>query len=155
MYALCIFLDDIRSEYERIRQENILRSDEKRSKIYSDYPELKELDFKIFSTVSNIFNSSKDSEKAIHYTDELEKYRGIRIDYLKEHNIKDDYREVEYTCKKCRDTGFINGKKCSCYIEKEIELLDNISNFKKYIEDDNFDKLDMSYYKQNDIKNGT
>ena len=146
--------DDIRNEYERVRQENILRADERRNEIYCEYPELKNLDRKIFSTFANIFKSSDDEEKASYYTSELEKYRDERIDYLRKHNIVDDYREVKYTCEKCKDTGFVNGKKCSCYIEKEIELFDNISNFRKYIADDNFDKLDMLYYKQKDLSYG-
>ena len=73
-----------------------------------------------------------------------------RNQYLKDNGIEDNYREVQYTCNKCKDTGYVDGKKCSCFIEKEIELYDNISNFRKYIVNDNFSKLDMAYYNQGD-----
>ena len=41
-------------------------------------------------------------------------------------------------------------------MQKEIELFDNISHFKNYIKDDNFEKLDMSFYNQSGLEyNGT
>ena len=38
-----------------------------------------------------------------------------RKDILKEHGYPEDYLDAEYTCKKCRDTGFIGGVMCDCY----------------------------------------
>ena len=140
--------DDITSEYEKIRQRNNFLASERRDKVYRDNPEVKELDFKIFSLVNKMVKSLDNPQKADELMQEIEKNRAYRIQFLKEHGIEDNYREPQYTCNKCKDRGFIDGKKCSCYIEKEIELFDNISNFRKYIADDNFSKLDMNCYKQ-------
>ena len=38
-----------------------------------------------------------------------------RKDILKENGYPEDYLDAEYTCKKCRDTGFIGGVMCDCY----------------------------------------
>lgn len=146
--------DDIKIAYEKLRQENIMKADEKRAEIYSRFPELSEIDQKIMHTFVNLVKSSDNDEKAEEYASLLEELRTSRIAFLKKNDIVDDYREVKHTCEKCKDTGFINGKKCSCFIEKEIELYDNVSNFRKYIADDNFSKLDMSYYKQKDLPYG-
>ena len=71
-----------------------------------------------------------------------------KLSYLKEHNIDIGYLEPIYTCDKCKDIGYVDGKKCSCYIRKEIELFDNISHFSKYIENDNFSNMNIDYYNQ-------
>lgn len=140
--------DDIKIEYERIRQRNDFIVSERREKIYRDFPDLKDIDYRIFSIVTKMVKSLDDESKADSLMHDLERYRSLRIAYLKEHGIEDDYREPLYTCNKCHDRGFVDGKKCSCYVEKEIELFDNISNFRKYIASDNFDSLDMNYYKK-------
>lgn len=140
--------EDIKNEYEKIRQRNSFIVSERRDKVYRDYPELREMDHKIFSIVTDMVKSRDDNGKADNLMHELERYRALRIDFLKKHGIADNYRETQYTCKKCSDTGFVNGKKCSCYVEKEIEMYDNISNFRKYIVSDNFANLNMDYYRQ-------
>lgn len=143
--------DDIKKEYERLRQDSMLKADEKKAKLYKAYPELEKFDQRIISLFVGIVKSSSDEKMALKLTDELEKCRKDRIEFLKANNIIDDYREVKYNCEKCNDTGFVDGEKCSCYIDKEIELYDNISNFRQYIKDDNFEKLDMTYYYQKDL----
>lgn len=147
-------LDDIKTEYDRIRQANEIKCSERKALIYKEHPKLKEYDGEIFSLFVKLVRSGQ-SNGALNETEsdiekEIENVRNERNKYLKDNGIEDNYREVQYTCNKCKDTGFVNGRKCSCFIEKEIELFDNISNFKKYIINDNFSKLDMSYYKQGD-----
>ena len=138
--------DDIKSEYERIRRMNHLKADERKERVYSKYPELEELDKKIMKGFVALVKNTHDDTKKIE--DTIERLRSERIKFLNEHGIVDNYRDNIYSCEKCKDTGFVNGKKCSCYIEKEIELFDNVSNFKKYIKDDNFDNLKFDFYKQ-------
>lgn len=143
-------LDDIKTEYERIRQANALKYSERKALIYKENPKLKEYDGKIFSLFVKLVRSGQNNENASLVEKEIESVRKDRNQYLKDNGIEDNYREVQYTCNKCKDTGYVDGKKCSCFIEKEIELYDNISNFRKYIVNDNFSKLDMAYYNQGD-----
>ena len=143
-------LDDIKIEYERIRQANALKCNERKALIYKDNPKLKEYDGEIFSLFVKLVRSGQSSEDASEIEKEIENVRKLRSQYLKDNGIEDNYREITYTCNKCKDTGYVDGRKCSCFIEKEIELYDNISNFKKYIITDNFDNLNMSYYNQKD-----
>lgn len=131
--------DDIKNEYGYIRHQNLLRYEEKKADIYEKHPKLKELDFAIISSYVTLAKGEDSDINAI---------KKERDKYLKEHGIVDDYLEVKYTCDKCKDTGFIEGKKCSCFIEKEIECFDKVSHFKDYIKNDNFDNLDETYYNQ-------
>lgn len=143
--------DDIKREYDYIRQTDYLRYDEKKAKIYEANPKLKELDLKILKTYVNIGIAKLDKNPIIDLKKELDSLNEERNKYIKEHNIVDDYKEVKYVCDKCKDTGYVDGHKCSCFIQKEIEMFDNISHFKNYIKDDNFEKLDLSFYNQSGL----
>ena len=51
----------------------------------------------------------------------LDKIAKQKSEVLKKLNIKEDSLSPKYSCKKCNDTGYVNGKMCSC--------LKNLINF--------------------------
>lgn len=139
--------EDIKNEYGYIRHQNLLKYEEKKEKVYAENPELKDMDFEIISA----YVKKAKGEKV-----DIDILRDKRAKYLETHKIPDDYQEVVYTCDKCKDTGFVDGKKCSCYVAKEIECFDKISHFREYIKDDNFANLDEKLYNQDvPMKEGT
>lgn len=144
--------NDIKKEYENIRLKNLLLYDEIKNKIYDENPKLKELDLKIVQAQLNIGRCELDGKPIDDLKSELENLRIERDNYIKSHNISDNYREMRYDCDKCKDTGFVDGKKCSCFVAKEIELFDTVSHFKNYIKDDNFNNLDPNFYKQSGLE---
>lgn len=146
--------EDIRKEYERIRLDSLLSYDEKKDALYNKYPKLKELDLKMTSIKLDIGRAVLDKTSIKELEENLKIISEERSNFLRDNNIPDDYKEIPCNCKKCKDTGYVNGKKCSCFIKKEIELFNNISHFENYIKDDNFDNLDLSYYNQSDVKIG-
>lgn len=139
--------EDIKNEYGYIRHQNLLKYEEKKAKVYEENPELRDIDYEIISSYV---------KKANGENVDIDTLKDRRDKYLKAHKILDDYLEVKYTCDKCKDTGFVDGKKCSCYVEKEIECFDKISHFREYIKNDNFTNLDDRYYNQDiPMKEGT
>lgn len=56
--------------------------------------------------------------------------------------------EPDYSCKKCNDTGYINGRYCSCLIHEINSILKQESGFDK-LED--FDKKDFSIFENADF----
>lgn len=132
---------DIKNEYAYIRHQNLKKYEEKKERIYRENPELEKLDHQIISEYVNISKSGSGS-------DVLSNLKTKRDNYLKQNNIIDDYLEVKYSCEKCKDTGFIDGEKCSCYIKKEIDEFDKISGFSNLIKNANFEKLDKTFYNQ-------
>lgn len=134
-------LFDIKNEYAYIRHQNLIKYEEKKERIYRENPELKNLDYQIISEYVNISKGESDSNVLLNL-------KSKRDDYLKRNNIIDDYLEVKYNCDKCKDTGFIDGEKCSCYIKKEIDEFDKINGFSNLIKNANFEKLDKTFYYQ-------
>lgn len=66
-----------------------------------------------------------------------------------------DYLEPEYECPLCRDTGFINGEKCSCFNQASIDLLYNQSNIKKILTLENFSNFNYDWYSEEYIDSST
>lgn len=140
--------EDIINEYSMIRQKNLYEFETKKNKIYDDYPILKKYDFDI---ISLYVKSTLNKDKKID--DEISKLKKEREKYLKSINLDDDYLEIHYDCPKCKDTGFIDGKKCSCFAEKESDIFDKLTRINEIVKKDNFEKFDESCYNQDIVVN--
>lgn len=57
-----------------------------------------------------------------------------------------NYLEDIYDCDHCKDTGYINGKKCHCFRQAELNLLYENSNLQNMLEKENFDSFELDYY---------
>jgi DNA replication protein DnaC len=62
-----------------------------------------------------------------------------------------DYLDPVCSYSKCHDTGFINGKKCTCFKQLEIDILYDHSNMSAFLKDNNFDRLSYDYHKGDDL----
>lgn len=59
----------------------------------------------------------------------------------------EDYLELPCKCSSCQDTGYTkDGKKCSCFLQKEVDLLYDQSNLKEILQEENFDSFRLDYY---------
>lgn len=62
-----------------------------------------------------------------------------------------DYLEPVYDCPDCKDTGYIEGRKCHCFRQAEISLLYEQSNIRQMLERENFSTLSYEYYEGEDL----
>ncbi len=60
----------------------------------------------------------------------------------------EDYLDLHYECPACKDTGFIDGKKCNCFKQAAIDLLYNQSNIKKILLLENFSNFNYDWYSE-------
>ena len=139
-------LYDIKKEYDDIKLKNAMLYEDRKNDIYKKYPALKKMDEDIRNLYLLKFKNSED----LKILEKINKLKLEKEDFLKKNNIDENYLEKIYTCKKCKDTGFVDGKKCSCLIEKEILLINSISNYDEISKTDNFSNVNFSYYKQDE-----
>ena len=59
--------------------------------------------------------------------------------------------EPVYDCPDCKDTGYIDGRKCHCFRQAEISLLYEQSNISRILEKENFSTLSDEYYQGEDL----
>ena len=58
----------------------------------------------------------------------------------------ENYLDLHYDCPKCRDTGFIGSRKCSCFRRAEVALLYTQSNLQEILQEENFDHFSLDFY---------
>ncbi|MDD6195912.1 MAG: ATP-binding protein [[Clostridium] aminophilum] len=65
---------------------------------------------------------------------------------LKSHGYPADYLEPRYHCPDCRDTGYIDNRKCHCFRKQEINLLYEQSNIRAVLEKENFSTFSYDWF---------
>ena len=140
-------------ESNRIKSEKLLK--ERQEQIYALIPRVKEIDKEIFKTGASL---AKLVLKKSSF-DELERLRKLNEDLnnekseiLKQNGYESSFFEDIYVCSSCNDTGFINGKKCSCLTQKIIDKYYEMSNLSNILAIQNFDAFNMEYYSEEIIE---
>ncbi|MBR2046718.1 MAG: ATP-binding protein, partial [Agathobacter sp.] len=70
---------------------------------------------------------------------------------LKTSGFPQDYFEPIYTCRACKDTGYVDGEKCRCFKQKIINVVYSQSNINEILERENFSTFSYKYYSDEDI----
>lgn len=65
---------------------------------------------------------------------------------LKAAGYPPDYLEMTYDCKDCKDTGYINEKKCHCFKQVMVELLYDQSGKRDILQRENFNTFSVDLY---------
>lgn len=146
------YTSEIIKEYEKL-QETAKQEQQKRiNEIYTKIPRIKEIDEQISSIGFKIATSiiSKDIENVEEYIKmQSEKITDLKIEkteLLSRYGYPIDYMEFKYKCKKCKDTGFIENKYCSCFRQKLINRYYQQSNLRDILKIENFDTFNFEYY---------
>lgn len=135
-------------KYERTRNENVQKAEDRKAEIYARVPRLRELHDQM-ATGAISYARAKLSGKACEL-DNLDAF----LQALKEeetalllaNGYAADSFEPIYTCKTCKDTGFVNGTPCSCLKQQMIQTFYMQSNIQKSLETENFEHFSFDYY---------
>lgn len=71
---------------------------------------------------------------------------------LLEAGFPEDYLTPVYSCNDCKDTGYVNGKKCHCFKQAVIELLYEQSGIRTMLAAENFSTLSYEFYEGEDLE---
>jgi len=118
-------------------------------KVYADVPRIREIDAELRVTMVELIGFALGADTNLQVEDIKLKNLELQEDRIRElirAGFPDDYLNDEFLCSKCNDTGYINGKMCTClkelYDEEQRASLSNL--FKLGTE--TFDSFDISYY---------
>lgn len=77
-----------------------------------------------------------------------------RLEVLRKDGLPDDYLDTPYTCKKCNDTGFVEGMMCDCY--KKLLKSTAYANICKTspIKKSTFEDFSLDFYPNETDSNG-
>lgn len=152
---------------KRSRHRQILAR--RQEEIYARIPEYRDLEEKVPSVAVRALRRRLDkkneddnnsdspvsagSEKATGSAQaELQEISERKKALLLSHGYPSDYLTLGADCPFCHDTGYIGGKKCSCFRREEISLLYDQSHLKDLVKEQNFDVLREDYYQGEDLQ---
>lgn len=171
--------DAVMRVYEKRRIDNHHVEEERRRIAYETIPELKQLDKAVASlSVLALKRSLSDSSKQggnppdvprpavsdvtpATLREHIELAAGgmkpedRRRQLLKEHSFPEDYLDPVYTCRDCRDTGWIGNRHCRCFEREVVSLFYTQSGLSDVLRRENFDTFDINLYRSDLIDERT
>jgi len=146
----------IMREYENIRANNRAAQVRRIEEVYEKIPEMKELNNSTGSVaVSRYKESLKSGILSINdLKTDIDSIKNKKEELLLSAGFPKDYMEITYDCKDCKDTGYIDGKKCHCLQLKIRKLLYAQSNLENILSKENFENFSFDYYDNKTILPG-
>ncbi|ENK1244854.1 ATP-binding protein [Clostridium sporogenes] len=145
------YKSEILKEYEKIRENESLALKNRRKEIKIKLPKVPELEEEIAKlSIEMSINILKNPDKSEEYVNIIKnKITDLRVkksELLVSNGYDMDFLEMHYNCNKCKDTGFVNNKKCSCYKQKLIKLYYRNSDLKHILKTNNFSNFNFEYF---------
>lgn len=140
---------DIMHEYDMVRQSNYRKNQQRFEEIYERIPAIKLIDERIAKESLNatrkmLFKPQEDQKSLLH--EKVENLIQEKKYLLISHGYPEDYLDPIYKCSKCKDTGYIGDRKCTCFEKKILDILYKQSNLMEAIKENNFRTFRLDYY---------
>ena len=151
--------DEIIRSYNRIQLENKRLQNERIADIYNRIPRIKEINDEISSmslaTTKFLLLNNGGKNSIDEFRSKLNELKKEKLSLLTNNGFKSDYLDMHYRCADCKDTGYIDNKKCHCFKQAEIEILYKQSNIKEVLSNENFDSFNLDYFNDTDTDSVT
>ncbi len=145
--------DAIMREYGRQQIENRHRQEERRAEVCKKVPAVLELEAEIaarsVACAKGLLEGNQ--QKVDRLKEELADLREQKSVLIRSAGFPEDYMELSYRCPDCHDTGYVDGKKCHCFLQAQMKLLYAQSNLEEVLERENFSVLTYQYYDDSQV----
>lgn len=145
--------EEILRGYEETQRRNRYHMNERLEQVYARVPGYRELDDRIPSLSLQQTRKLLDGD-----TGAVQQLRQALSDIsvrkkqlLAQAGLGPDYLDPIFQCPACRDTGYVNGRKCSCFRQQIINLMYEQSGIREMLEHENFSRLSYEYYTGEDL----
>lgn len=148
-----------RDNYKRIREEyqhKYLRAreaaDARRAELHAMVPGVAELDRSLSETGLEIMRVTLEGgdareSKLVRIREQNALLLGARAELLAAAGYPADYSSVRYECEKCGDSGFVDGKMCTC-MRRALTLAGyESSGIASLLQTQTFDTFSLDYYR--------
>ncbi len=142
---------NIMKVYENIRQSEEKSLNKRREEINENLPQILDIEREIGKLCVrlsiNILNNIGNKEDQLkELREKITNLRVKKSEVLVSNSYPLDYLDAHYICNKCKDTGFIETQKCSCYKQKLVDLYYENSDLKIILEKNNFNNFNFELY---------
>ena len=140
--------EQIQRIYDQKRDNNVHIRKQRIAEIYEMIPEYTQLDKAAPDIIASNFTALLQGDISLvdNIKSKIKDVEAKKKALLEGAGFPTDYLDPIYSCKDCKDTGFIGNKRCHCYNEILLQILYKQSNLSKIVELENFDTFDINYY---------
>ena len=140
--------DVILHQFDMRRIRSKYRLDKRTEEIYNKCPEILDIDNRIaIQSAERARRAILGDETAIEgLADSNRALAEEKRNLLVKYGYPADYLNPEYECPLCKDTGYVNGERCSCFKSAVSSLIYQESNVRDIIREENFDNFDFGLY---------
>lgn len=109
-------LAEARADLEQIREKNRAELSRRRDEVFGKLPELRRIDLTLRTMISKVLTATLNGDTAQVASLEQESLdlQARSAECLVEHGYPADYLEDIVQCPRCHDSGYVNGRLCSC-----------------------------------------
>ena len=149
--------DIIINSYNNRQLQNKIELNRRIHEIYKDIPVVWEYDKQISALAVNATKKALSGDLSAKNTlrEDIAIISERKKAALLASGYPADYLDDIYDCKKCKDTGFINGNPCSCLKSEIVSLLYSRSELKEILQRENFDTFNFDLYSDSFIDDKT
>ncbi len=140
-------------ELERIKIENAEKLNERRKEVLAKTPEVGKIEEQLMKEGSRLLSC------VLNRCDDFENIKkniqGLQRDKAKtllDAGFEEDYLDEIYSCQVCGDTGFVEGRRCSCLKNLISKYIGANSNLTEYMRSHTFENFDVSLFARQDEK---
>jgi DNA replication protein DnaC len=141
--------EQIMRSYDQIRQANHALHLARQQEVYQAIPEIRDIDQQIAS--QSIQTGRKllfeENQLALHTLREQNMELSMqKVELLVSNGYEPDYLNPIYRCPVCKDTGYVDGNKCTCLKQAIVHQLYDQSNIYEKLKEENFQTFSYEYY---------
>lgn len=148
------YKEEVAKIYSNMQEAEDAALKKRRLEISKKIPEVLDIENEIAKLCINLsilsFKDMTNREKILN--DLREKITDLRIrksELLMSNGYSIDYVSRHYNCDKCKDTGYIGSKQCTCYKQKLVKLYYKDSHLDFILKKNNFENFNINYYSSN------
>ena len=136
----------VKDEIEKKRLSAIAIADARNEKLREESEEIKKIDSELVKTGLSIFKAACEGRDISPIRERNQALMKRRRKIIISLGHPENYTEVSYSCKACSDTGFVDGRMCTCF--REALLRENIlsSGIGKLIDRQSFENFSLDGY---------
>lgn len=146
-------MDEIKRIYDERRMRNQEENDRRREYVESHVDGYRELSDAIASL--SVEHAKKMILKQADSVDDLRQVIANLVSQkralLANASLPEDYLDPIYDCPDCKDTGYIDNKKCHCFRQLSVSMLYSNSNINDYLKSVDFSQVSDKYYEGDEL----
>lgn len=150
-------INKILYDYEQTRLANRREELRRREQIYREIPRIEELDTDSGSSyIQAVRERIKGKDTSLDLNQSTRKANrsntAEKKRLLVEAGYPENYLDPIFTCELCKDTGYVDTKRCSCFMDKLIDGLYLQSNLNNILQVENFDTFKTDFYSKDKME---